>query len=243
MAEPGTVCLAYVHSNEVAHSWHLSMMDMLGHDVAHDQRIARGGFLAMRCGSGGLVQARNRTAAAFLATDRAEWILWIDTDMGFAPDTADRLVAAADPTDRPIVGGLCFAQQEYEPDGLGGFRVRPIPTLYQWATSDDGERAGFTPWLDYPRDSLAQVAATGSAMILIHRDVLAKVSAASPAGPYTRLTNPLTGQLLSEDLSFCARAAAEGFPIHVDTSVKTTHLKPVWLSDDHYAHPEDQRAE
>lgn len=104
-------------------------MDMLAWDVSHEQRVMRGGFLAMRCGTGGIVTARNEVAARFLERD-AEWLLWVDTDMGFTADTADRLLAAADPTERPIVGALCFAQHEYATDGMGGFRTRPRPTLY-----------------------------------------------------------------------------------------------------------------
>lgn len=48
------------------------------------------------------------------------------------------------------------------------------------------------------------------------------------------MQNPDTGQLLSEDLSFCAKAVACGFPVHVDTRVNTSHLKPIWLSEDDY---------
>jgi hypothetical protein len=229
----GTVCLAYVHPNEVAHSWHLSVMDLLMHDIGHDQRIVRGGFLAMRFGSGGIVAARNEVAAKFLERD-AEWLFWVDTDMGFAADTVDRLLDAADPTERPIVGGLCFAQHEYTTDGMGGFRTRPRPTLYRWAKTSEGQQ-GFSAWEDYPRGELTQVAGTGSACILIHRDVLAKV--ADQYGPawYSRMQLPDTGQLLSEDLSFCAKAVACGFPIHVDTRVKTSHLKPIWLSENDYS--------
>lgn len=227
----GTVCLAYVHANEVAHSWHLSTMDLLMYDAAHAQRIVRGGFLAMRCGTGGLIAARNEVAATFLKRD-AEWLWWVDTDMGFTADTVDRLVAAADPVDRPIVGGLCFAQHEYATDGLGGFRTRPRPTLYRWANLDG--QSGLAVWEDYPRDELVEVSATGSACILIHRTVLEKI--ASTYGPvwYSRVQNPDTGQLLAEDLSFCMRALELGFRVHVDTRVKTSHLKPIWLAEDDY---------
>ena len=34
--------------------------------------------------------------------------------MGFAPDTINRLLEAADPVERPVVGGLCFTQREEE---------------------------------------------------------------------------------------------------------------------------------
>jgi len=80
-----------------------------------------------------------------------------------------------------------------------------------------------------------EVAATGSACIVIHRDLLAVM--AERYGPtwYSRMANPTTGQLLSEDLSFCARAVQCGYPVYVDTRVKTSHLKRLWLSEADYA--------
>lgn len=228
----GTVCLAYVHSEQVAHSWHRSVMDLLAHDVAHDQALVRGGFMAMRYATGGIVEARNQAAATFLE-GQAEWLLWVDTDMGFAADSLTRLLAAADATERPILGGLCFSWREYATDGLGGFRTKPVPTLYRWVKAD-AEQQGFTAWLDYPRDEVVEVAATGSAFILIHRDVLAKIAEAYGPNWYARMTNPTTGQLLSEDLSFCAKAVACGYPVHVDTRIKTSHMKTLWVGEDDY---------
>lgn len=237
-----SVCLAYVHSNEVAHSWHLSVMEMLSWDVAHNQRIIRGGFLGMRCGTGGLVSARNETVARFLAGD-ADWLFWVDTDMGFTPDTVDRLLDAADPVERPVMGALCFAQQEYELDGMGGHRTRPSPTLFQWVKVGE-DRQGFTAWRDYPRNQVVRVAGTGAACIIIHRSVLLAVAERfGPGNWYSRMLNPSTGQLLSEDLSFCARVVQCGLPVHVDTSVKTSHLKPIWLSEEDYPHPENGSGE
>lgn len=229
----GAVCLAYVHSEQVAHSWHLSVMDMLAYDVAHSQQLVNGGFMAMRCGTGGIVEARNQATAKFLDGD-AEWLLWVDTDMGFPADALPRLLASADPTERPIVGGLCFSWREYATDGMGGFRTKPVPTIFRWAKADS-EREGFTAWLDYPRDEVVQCAATGSAFILIHRDALTKVGDQYGPNWYARMTNPTTGQLLSEDLSFCAKAVAAGYPIHVDTRVKTSHMKTTWVSEDDFA--------
>lgn len=228
----GSVCLAYLHDVEVAHSWHQSVMAMLTWDVAHDQRLVRGGYLAMRCGSGHLVQARNKAAAEFLAGD-AEWMFWLDTDMGFAPDTLDQLLASADPEERPVVGALCFAQQEHAQDGLGGFLTRPVPTLYRWMEDQDGH-SGFNSWADYPADELVEVAGTGSACILIHRQALLAVKARYGPAWYSQMSNPSTGQILSEDLSFCAKLRVCDIPVHVDTRVKTSHLKPVWLGEVDY---------
>lgn len=229
--QPDKVAVAYVHGQEVAHSWHQSLMATIAHDVAHNQRIIGGGWLATKYGTGGIVQARNDTARQFTHhTDHVDWLIWIDTDMGFEADAIDRLFEHAHPETAPIVGGLCFAMREVGPDGVGGMLVQPAPTIYDWAMLDEGV-SGYTTVQDYPRDQLIQCAATGSAFILIHKSVFQKIEAEYGAGWYSPTRNTATGQWISEDLAFCMRANALEIPVHVHTGVKTTHLKQVWLDE------------
>jgi len=226
------VTVAYVHSNEVTYSWHHSMVELVGWDLANHGRVMAGGYIAMRCGSDGLVQARNKAVRHFLEDKPADWLWWIDTDMGFAPDTIDRMLEAADADQRPIVGGLCFSMKETESDGMGGWRTQPMPTVFDWAKV--GKQTGFAVRWDYPANSLTQCAGTGSACILIHRTVFERV--ADKYGPiwYDRAPNTSTGQLISEDLSFCLRAGALGIPLFVHTGISTTHQKPMWVSEEDY---------
>lgn len=233
----GEIVGAWAHPTEVDASFTHSMLNLVAHDLLGPQHMLQ--WMPIRCGSGGLIAARNDAVTAFLASE-GDWLWWVDTDMGFADDSLDRLLASADPVDRPIVGGLCFAQVERVPDGMGGFRSEIIPALYQWHANSDGT-AGFVAWRNYPRDTLAEVAATGSAFVLIHRTVFEKV--AEKHGPghwYDRMFNPGSQQLLGEDLAFCARARMAGVPIYVDTSIRTTHRKPRWVSEDDYPHPEPE---
>lgn len=227
------VTVAYVHSTEVAYSWHQSMMDAFAYDLGGHARMARGGRLASRYGSGGIISARNKAAATFLDTKTAEWLWWIDTDMGFPADVVEQLVAAADPTERPIVGALAFMNRELEPNQTGGFHVMPAPTIFDWQVDHDGHE-GFTVRWDYERDTLTRCWGTGSACILIHRSVLVRMRTEYGDTWYDPLRNPSTGELLSEDLSFCGRAAMLDIPVHVDTRAKTTHLKHLWLDETHY---------
>jgi len=231
---PGdAVTVAYVHSNDVAYSWHHSMVEMVGYDMAHEGRIIRGGYIAMRCGAAGLVEARNKTVTEFLASRDADWLLWLDTDMGFPADTAERLLEAADPAERPVVGALCFSQRETESDGLGGWRCQAVPTIFDWAHLDGGQE-GFAVRWDYPRDTLTRCAGTGSACILVHRSVFSRIAALYGPCWYEMAPNPTTGQLIGEDLSFCARAGAAGIPVHVHTGVAASHMKRVWLAEADY---------
>jgi hypothetical protein len=227
------VTVAYVHSNEVAYSWHHSMIEMVGYDMSREGRIIRGGYIAMRCGAAGLVAARNKTVTEFLGSRDAEWLLWIDTDMGFPADACERLLEAADPAERPIVGGLCFSQTETDGDGLGGWRCSATPTVFDWRHLDDGQE-GFAARFGYPVNTVTRCAGTGSALILIHRSVFTRIAAAHGPCWYDQAPNPTTGQVIGEDLSFCLRAGALGMPVHVHTGVRSTHLKRVWLAEADY---------
>lgn len=229
----GLVQVAYLHPHTVSHSWHESMMRLVGYDAANDGRIvSTGGPFMIRCDSGGLVESRNLAVRRWLDETPHEWLWFIDTDMGFLPDTIDRLVAAADPATRPVVGGLCFGLRETSYDGYGGRHVRPVPTLFRPARTPEGH-VGFTTRWDYPANSLVQVAGTGAACLLIHRSAAEKIRAEHGDTWFDQVRYQ-DGRPVSEDLSFCYRLAQAGIPVFVHTGVKTTHHKQVWVSEDDY---------
>lgn len=231
--DPATaVAVAYVHADQVHYSWHHSMTQLLAFDAANAGRIWRGGYVSIRGGTDGLADARNTAVAEFLADSTAHWLWWIDTDMGFGVDTVEQLFAAADPDTRPIVGALCFANRETANDGMGGRRAIAAPMILEWKTID-GE-SGFDVRWDYPANTVVRCDGVGSACVLIHRSVLERVAARFGSQWYTRARNPSTGQLISEDLSFCVRVRALDIPIHVHTGVPTSHAKWMWLSAEDY---------
>lgn len=227
--EPGTVLPAYLHPNTVSHSFADSLTRLLAYDLGHSGRVVRsGGPVMFRCGPGGLVDARNMVMQHFLDDSSAEWLWMVDADMGFAPDVVDRLVEAADPTERPVVGALCFGLKETSPDGMQGWTTRPFPTLYQWARRPDGE-TGFLAVDSYPVNTLVKVAGTGAACLLVHRSAAEKVRA--EGDEWFEQTRYPSGMKVSEDLSFCYRLARAGVPVHVHTGVRTSHHKSIWLGE------------
>lgn len=78
-----------------------------------------------------------------------------------------------------------------------------------------------------PHDSLVEVEQTGSSGMLIRREVLEAIEA-----PWFELQ---TG--VSEDITFCQKARAAGFPIYVDTAIPLGHITtatiwPVWSAEE-----------
>jgi Glycosyltransferase like family 2 len=208
-----------------------SLLPSLAVDLGGEQHLWRGGYMFQQCTSAGVVEGRNEAARQFLESD-AEWLWFVDADMGWDPDALAQLLAVADPAERPIIGGLCFG---YGPirDGIGGQQAIPkvpFPTIFDLAETDDD--AAFRPRWWYPANTLVKCSATGAAMLLIHRSVLEQIG----AGWFDRIRHPKAKKLWGEDTSFCARAALAGFPTHVHTGVRTSHMKTIFVTEHVYQH-------
>lgn len=229
------ILAATIHrDDDMAPSFTQSLLSMVTHDAVHDMRLVRGGGpLLYPATPMSMVAVRNKIVRYLLDESQADWLLLIDSDMGFAPDLADRLLEAADPVERPVVGALCFGLQKRETDGMGGWLTRPFPTLYDYRTDPDGA-AGFRIRWDYTDNTVTRVSATGAAALLIHRDALAKLRAEHGDTWFDRVKLTADGDLLGEDMSFCSRLGAAGIPLHVHTGVKTTHQRSFWLREDDY---------
>lgn len=232
----GTVQIAYLHSSRVSHSFHQSLMNTIAYDKSLGSNLIDNMPFAVYCsGPNSLVEGRNMAVKHFLDTTDAEWLFFVDTDMGFKPDALEQLWFAADRDLRPIVGGLCFMMKQMGGDGQGGYRVLPVPTLFMLAKNPD-QGVGFANRFIYPPETLVQVAGTGAAFLLIHRSVLTQIQD-KHGDRWFDFVHYGDGAQVSEDLSFCWRAAEVGAPVFVHTGVKITHHKEVWLGEDAYHMP------
>jgi hypothetical protein len=225
----GVVQVAYLHDENVSHSWVESMRGMWEYDLPHG-RIARKP-LNLRC-MHHIAHSRNYAARLFLDNTDHEWLFFVDTDMGFEPDAVHRLLEAADPVERPVIGGLCFAYMIDGYDGMGGHRFTIVPTMYRIGESDKGEPA-FCYYGDYVDDTVTPVAATGGAFLLIHRTVLEKLRAEHGDHWFDQFYDR-AGDIVGEDIAFCGRVLKAGMIPVVHTGVKTTHHKEIWLSEADY---------
>lgn len=226
----GSVIPAVIDGGTWAACFGLSWTDMMVRDQAMSGRILgrSNQYVRKQSGTMGVAAARNEIAEYFLKQN-AEWLFMVDSDMGFAGDTVDRMVESAERNGVQVLGALCFAQK-VDPDlrqnELYATRYRIQPTIYRYVEVEDSGERGFQSLTKYRRDTFQEVAATGAACVLVHRDALVTVG----ADPFMPITDPTGGghgtpRTFSEDLSFCIRASAAGLTIGVDTSIKTTHYK------------------
>jgi hypothetical protein len=241
---PGVkVVVATLSPGHVDHNFFESWSALLRYDAtSHEHSFGGGGTIALQSGPR-VAEARSSIVATFLSEpmfETAEWLLQIDSDMAFDRDALCRLLGYAydgkggadpsKPTHR-IMSGLAFS----------GGKGKVYPTVYKLGDTTKGE-----PWLDrvldYPRDSLIQVGATGGAFIMIHRSVfyaMLEQFGKLPDGsrnpyPWYVEGGHREGHPIGEDIAFCVRANACGIPVMMHTGVKTKHYKPIAIDEDLY---------
>lgn len=214
---PDHCVIGYVHGGTVRAEFAASLLAVcLEGKTVVDSVIA--------VGSGpNISTARNMVARNFLEDHQVPWLFMCDTDMWFRRDLIDLLVAAADPVDRPVMGALCWSQNN---DQGGG---EPYPTMYELTEPVPGELA-FVRYKTWPEDAVVRVTATGAAALLIHRTVLERVEkdTGDAAAPWFR-ESPVGSSLIGEDLTFCLRCGAAGIPVHVNTAARAGHMKTTML--------------
>lgn len=182
--------------------------------------------------------ARCDMVEAFLSHPlQPEWLWMIDADATFAHDILDRFMEVADPDTHPIVGALAFGVAPLKDDtGKEAFNTEwaceweLFPTLYYF-----DERGQAQQFLDYPIDTLIPVQSTGCHCFIVHRRVLEDPRWREDGNPlpWFRVAN-IKGAKMSEDQFFFVKAGALGYPTHVDTSIKTGHVKTYVADEDLY---------
>ena len=223
---PGAVTVGFLHPGKYSACFADSLTQLLFHDASSESpRIVTHDFgqLGKNCPPTGIIEGRNQLAKVMCDDSEAEWLFMVDSDMAFEHDIVERLVAAADPVERPVVGALAFAHKTDGAASLGGVRYRAVPTIYRWYEDDDD--AGFVPMVDYPRDEMVSAAATGGACVLIHRSVFEAMRAKFGGVWFDPISHPKHPTKFSEDLSFFMRLAAIDVPLFIHTGIKTGHDK------------------
>lgn len=144
-------------------------------------------------------------------------IMWLDSDMTFAPDIMERLSQDMD-EGRDFVSGLYFG------------RKNPIKvTIFksvEYKPLEDGQVLPVAePFEDYPRDTLFEIGAAGFGCCMVSVKLIERV-----AMKYGLPFSPLIG--FGEDLSFCKRATELGAKLWCDSRIKCGHVAEKVVSEE-----------
>lgn len=159
---------------------------------------------SIRMMSGSLVDDAREQIALDAIAQGFDYVMWIDSDMTFEPDSVKKLLA----DDKEVVCGLCFR------------RVEPYtPAIYR---DVDGK---FICMVDYEKDNLIEVDGCGTAFLLTSVKALKEVY-----DEYHTMFK--RAYPLGEDLSFCKRyKGLKDKHIYCDTRVKIGHIGKMIITE------------
>lgn len=222
------VAVSFIHPGDVAGGFCISM----AHTILKDRRHGRISHIIGHETSPRIAEGRSKIVDDFLNETDAMWLLMADADMVWDWEAFDLLCRHANPETVPIIGGLCFGGgRSWE-----GNKPNIFPTIYRFVKEGKGLVTEIVH--DYPRDTLIPVGATGAAFMLVHRSVFHKLQkllrkdANGDPNPYPWFAEIVhKGRAVGEDITFCMRAQAAGFPIHVHTGARIGHRKSMLLTE------------
>ena len=146
-----------------------------------------------------------------------DYVLWLDSDMIFPSYTLKRLLEDMD--GRDYVTALCFSRNE-----------NSIPCIYSavnWSVDRAEVKTSADVFIDYPRESLFEIAGSGFACVMTSTVLLCDMVERSGAPFY-----PLMG--MGEDLTFCFRAKQAGYKLYCDSRIKIGHIGEKIYDEDNY---------
>ena len=160
-----------------------------------------------------IYDARNKLAAQAIESE-ADYILWLDSDMTFKPDTLIRLLKDIEDNNLDIVSALYFRRSHpYSPVAFSKFDFVDNEAVFENYT---GELSG-----------LHKVEGVGFGCLLMDAQVVFDVF-----GKYGDCFSPIAKA--GEDLSFLWKARQLGYETYLDCDIKCGHVGHVVVSQGFY---------
>ena len=154
-----------------------------------------------------IYDSRNRLAGMAVEMD-ADYILWLDSDMVFPPDTLERMMKVLD--EHPEIDVLT---------GLYFRRGAPFtPVLFSKLEVNDEGVLEFDDVPELPNE-LFEVAGCGFGIVLMRTEMLLDIAAKEGGGMWF---SPIANA--GEDCAFCIRARENGYKIYCDPSIEAGHM-------------------
>jgi hypothetical protein len=158
--------------------------------------------------------------------NKADWLLWVDSDVVISPEGFLKLWNQKDKDERPIMTGVYFTTDNPEEP-----LMVPMPTIFKFVDNEDGG-FGLARIHPLPKDKLIQVGAAGMGYVLMHRSVVERIRKEMPDTQMFMEMGRGT-KFIGEDIYFFALCEKAVIPLWCDTSVTAPHMKR-FSFDEHY---------
>ena len=183
-------------------------MDMVSARFAQSlATLKKGGECSVSFMIGSLVYDSRNQLAAIAVQNEVDYVLWLDSDMVFPPNTLERMLDVLDKhPEVDILSGLYFR------------RGHPFTPVLFSKLEVNGNVLDWEGYDDFPKE-LFEIAGCGFGGVLMRADCLLDIAAKEGGGVwFTPIANA------GEDLAFCVRARQNGYRIFCDPSIEFGHM-------------------
>lgn len=223
------------HDGKYFHNYVLSLINFMAQASQVGMRMQ----VSLMRGESLVTRARNNCVAQFLANPHWTHLFWIDSDIGFSPQAAFRLLLSG----YDIAAGVYPLKRENWPaEGLPqGMTRAQFEALYtRYTVNSENINENNELVMDITEDGFIQVDDAPTGFMCIKRQVFERLMKAYPEYQYTPdsigvedqglhyrffdvMVDPKTRRYLSEDYGFCRLWSGLGEHIYVDANSNLTH--------------------
>lgn len=167
-------------------------------------QLQRVGECTLVMKTGALIYTSRDNMATLAITKNYDYILWLDSDMVFKPDTLVRMMDTLQSNKFDILSGLYFR------------RVPPYSPVLFDRLEMDGNICKWSEFKEIP-DHIFEIGGCGFGCVLMDTGVFLDVQA-----KFGQMFAPIGSN--GEDVAFCMRARECGYKIYCDPSVLCGHV-------------------
>lgn len=222
------------HDGKYFHNYVISLINL----SSYAAQIGLPMQVSLQRGESLITRARNNAVAEFLANPQWTHLFWIDSDIGFTPEAALRLLLS----DYDIAAGVYPLKHEqwpdYIPEGMSKAQFESATTRYTVNHSSTVENNQVI--FNIQPDGFLEIDEAPTGFMVIKRQVFEKLMQAYPELRYTpdsigfedkglhyrffdAMVDPVSNRYLSEDYGFCYLWRQIGGKIYVDCKSNLTH--------------------
>ncbi len=223
------------HDGKYFHNYVVSLLNL----VMAAQGVQMKMQVVMHRGESLVTRARNDCVAQFLAHPQWTHLFWIDSDIGFTPEAAFRLLLS----DYDIAAGVYPLKRDNWPEGglpAGMTQDQFESTYTRYTVNTDGVNDNNELLLDIRPDGFLELDEAPTGFMVIKRRVFERLMQSYPDYQYVPdavgvqdqglhyrffdvMVDPKTRRYLSEDYGFCRLWSGLGEHIYVDCHSNLTH--------------------
>ena len=148
--------------------------------------------------------------------NKADWLLWVDSDIVLTPEAFKLIWDAADKDTKPVVTGLYFISNENEKP-----LMQPLPALFK----EGRNKHELEVISQISHNQVIEIDSAGFGFLLMHKSIVSKIRKENLNYSLFAEEEGVGEKYISEDIVFFRKLKKAGIKIYAHTGAVVQHMK------------------